>query len=246
MQLAQQPNPPPAGHYCISKWRLLRHTASLNIPEGLLAQQDPGLMRKLPLLSPLLHPLFIIAFLIKHATTSFPILPHTLFPRHIPRRPLWKIKSQPTKRCLWYMQKQHPAVRNSALPSENLPSQGEWAELCTLRGAAAEQVRRAETRSQPSPRCWPIPSFVLLCYSEISITPWGAGCQGRGFWNLCHGLTLGFPRMTNSVLHCSCGPLSQPEQFQRSLANPVDCTTNCICFHMFKLILNILEWLWLK
>lgn len=75
MQLAQQPNPPPAGHYCISKWRLLKHTASLNIPERPLAQQDPGLMRKLPLLTPLLIPLFIIAFLIKHMTIYLPVLP---------------------------------------------------------------------------------------------------------------------------------------------------------------------------
>lgn len=161
MQLAQRPNPPPAGHYCISKWRLLRHTASLNIPEGLLAQQDPGLMRKLPLISPLLHPLSIIAFLIKHATTSFPILPRTLFLRRAPRRPLWKIKSQPTERCLWYMQKQPPAVKNLAQPAGSSPSQVEQAELSpggVLSGevwkqskAAAYQTQTKAERSPPQP-----------------------------------------------------------------------------------------------
>lgn len=164
---------------------LLRHTASLNIPEGLLAQQDPGLMRKLPLLSPLLHPLFIIAFLIKHATTSFPSLPHTLFLRHTPRRPQWKIKSQPTTRCLWHMQKQLPAVKSSALPSGNFPSQGEWAELCSWGGAGGcSAPGSAKERHGPIPelRCWPIPCFVLLCYREI-----------------CHALRFRLPR--KRILH---------------------------------------------
>lgn len=174
MQLAQRPNPPPAGHYCISKWRLLRHTASLNIPEGPLAQQDPGLMRKLPLLSPLLHPLFIIAFLIKHATTSFPILPHTMFLRHAPRRPLWKIKSQPTKRCLCYMQKQPPAVKSLAEPAGSSPSQVEQAEL-RLRGMSPGElwkqskaaVYRSQTRGERSPpQPWML-THLVFCPVEL-------------------------------------------------------------------------------
>lgn len=169
MQLAQQPNPPPAGHYCISKWRLLRHTASLNIPEGLLAQQDPGLMRKLPLLSPLLHPLFIIAFLIKHATTSFPILPHTLLLRHIPRRPLWKIKSQPTERCLWCMQKAASSWEELGTALRKLP-QPRGVGRAVLPGEGRSRarllctsVRQGEGWSHPSLRGCPIPCFVLLC-----------------------------------------------------------------------------------
>lgn len=153
MQLAEQPNPPSAGHYCISKWRLLRHTASLNIPEGLLAQQDPGLMRKLPLLSPHLHPLFIIAFLIKHATTSFPILPHTLFLKHTPGRPLWKIKSQPTKRCLWYMQKQPPAVKNSGQLKSNFSSRVEQAEK-RLGGVLSGEVWEQSKASMGPLQTW--------------------------------------------------------------------------------------------
>lgn len=158
MQLAQRPNPPPAGHYCISKWRLLRHTASLNIPEGLPAQQDPGLMRKLPLLSPLLHPLFIIAFLIKHATTSFPILPRTRFLRHALRRQLGKIKSQPTKRCLWYMQKQPPAVKNLAEPAGSWAGRAETRRCALVRGRSRAKLlctsfRQGERQFRPSPGC---------------------------------------------------------------------------------------------
>lgn len=131
----------------------VKHTASLNIPEGLLAQQDPGLMRKLPLLSPLLHPLFIIAFLIKHATTSFPILPRMQFLRHTPRRHLGKIKSQPTKRCLWYMQKQPPAVKNLAEPAGSRAGRAETWRCALWWGAEAGQSCRApfQTRRETIP-----------------------------------------------------------------------------------------------
>lgn len=188
MQLAQQPNPPPAGHYCISKWRLLRHTASLNIPEGLLAQQDPGLMRKLPLLSPLLHPLFIIAFLIKHATTSFPVLPHTLCLRHIPRRPLWKIKSQPTERCLWCVQKSSLQLWGARhCPREPSPALGKGRAALPGEGRSRARliytrVRQGEAPSHPSlASSLPFPALSSCAKGKSLSHLSGAGCQQRGF-----------------------------------------------------------------
>lgn len=157
MQLAQRPNPPPAGHYCISKWRLLRHTASLNIPEELLAQQDPGLMRKLPLLSPLLHPLFIIAFLIKHTTTSFSVLPHALFLRYPPRG--LSAKSSPnslrgvcdrcksnlqlwrTRPCQWEASPVKAGAQNGACPSSH-PAEHATCSLLDVQSASQSLVKK--------------------------------------------------------------------------------------------------------
>lgn len=111
-----------------------------------------------------------------------PILPHTLFLRHAPRRPLWKIQSQPTESCLWCMQKQPLAMKSLAWPREASPakpSRQRWGSEVRCRSRARLLcINSGMERDDPSPAlgantltglsCWITGKF--LSYPEVQLT----------------------------------------------------------------------------